>query len=138
MHYAHLFAFSTQSPIQNVAKKCIIRSLQPPLETRTRCHMPFRVDAPYQPTGDQPRAIAQLAEGIGKGYKHQTLLGATGTGKSVTRDTSVFVVEQRGVQRISRVTPIGPLIDSLMAASADRLREAGDTQILDSDQQPVM
>src|SRR5919206_1493575 len=44
--------------------------------------MSFRVAAPYQPTGDQPRAIAQLAEGIQKGYKHQTLLGATGTGKT--------------------------------------------------------
>src|SRR5215510_7940637 len=47
-----------------------------------RCHMSFRVEAPYQPTGDQPRAIAQLVEGIEKGYKHQTLLGATGTGKT--------------------------------------------------------
>ncbi|HEY3231906.1 MAG TPA: excinuclease ABC subunit UvrB [Roseiflexaceae bacterium] len=44
--------------------------------------MSFRVDAPYQPTGDQPRAIAQLIEGIEKGYKHQTLLGATATGKT--------------------------------------------------------
>ncbi|MFL5800670.1 MAG: excinuclease ABC subunit UvrB [Roseiflexaceae bacterium] len=44
--------------------------------------MSFRVDAPYQPTGDQPRAIAQLVEGIEKGYKHQTLLGATATGKT--------------------------------------------------------
>jgi excinuclease ABC subunit B len=44
--------------------------------------MSFRVDAPYQPTGDQPRAISQLVEGIEKGYKHQTLLGATGTGKT--------------------------------------------------------
>jgi excinuclease ABC subunit B len=44
--------------------------------------MSFRVDAPYQPTGDQPRAIAQLVEGIQKGHKHQTLLGATGTGKT--------------------------------------------------------
>src|SRR5262245_13377773 len=44
--------------------------------------MSYRVDAPYQPTGDQPRAIVQLAEGIQKGYKHQTLLGATGTGKT--------------------------------------------------------
>src|SRR5215510_7033321 len=44
--------------------------------------MPFRVDAPYRPTGDQPRAIDQLVEGIQKGYKNQTLLGATGTGKT--------------------------------------------------------
>jgi excinuclease ABC subunit B len=44
--------------------------------------MSFRIDAPYQPTGDQPRAIAELVTGIKNGYKHQTLLGATGTGKT--------------------------------------------------------
>ena len=44
--------------------------------------MSFHLAAPYQPTGDQPRAIAQLVDGVGKGYKHQTLLGATGTGKT--------------------------------------------------------
>jgi excinuclease ABC subunit B len=44
--------------------------------------MSFRVNAPYRPLGDQPRAIAQLVEGVGRGYKHQTLLGATGTGKT--------------------------------------------------------
>jgi len=42
----------------------------------------FQVVSEFQPTGDQPRAIAQLVEGIHKGYKHQTLLGATGTGKT--------------------------------------------------------
>jgi excinuclease ABC subunit B len=44
----------------------------------------LRVDAPYQPTGDQPAAIASLAEGIRSGKKHQVLLGATGTGKTAT------------------------------------------------------
>nr|HRC75842.1 DEAD/DEAH box helicase family protein [Kouleothrix sp.] len=44
--------------------------------------MSFRVNAPYRPTGDQPRAIAELVAGIKKGYRHQTLLGATGTGKT--------------------------------------------------------
>jgi excinuclease ABC subunit B len=44
--------------------------------------MSFRVSAPYQPTGDQPKAIAQLADGIRRGYRYQTLLGATGTGKT--------------------------------------------------------
>ncbi|MEM8531056.1 MAG: excinuclease ABC subunit UvrB [Chloroflexota bacterium] len=44
--------------------------------------MSFRSAAPYQPTGDQPRAIAQLIEGVKKGHKDQTLLGATGTGKT--------------------------------------------------------
>jgi excinuclease ABC subunit B len=44
----------------------------------------FRVEAPFQPTGDQPEAIAQLVEGIRKSYKYQTLLGVTGSGKTYT------------------------------------------------------
>src|SRR5215467_2721238 len=44
----------------------------------------FRVEAPFQPTGDQPEAISQLVEGIGDGYKMQTLLGVTGSGKTYT------------------------------------------------------
>ncbi len=46
--------------------------------------MEFKLHAPYQPTGDQPEAIARLVEGCQKGYKHQVLLGATGTGKTYT------------------------------------------------------
>ncbi|HIQ00775.1 MAG TPA: excinuclease ABC subunit UvrB [Anaerolineales bacterium] len=42
----------------------------------------FQLISDFQPTGDQPEAIAALVEGIRKGYKHQTLLGATGTGKT--------------------------------------------------------
>ncbi len=45
---------------------------------------PFRLVAPFQPTGDQPRAIDQLADGLARGMRHQTLLGATGTGKTHT------------------------------------------------------
>ncbi len=44
----------------------------------------FKVEAPFQPTGDQPDAIDQLVEGIKKGYKYQTLLGVTGSGKTYT------------------------------------------------------
>ncbi|MCG0275275.1 MAG: excinuclease ABC subunit UvrB [Thermosediminibacteraceae bacterium] len=44
----------------------------------------FRVVSNFTPKGDQPKAIAQLSEGIKKGYKFQTLLGATGTGKTFT------------------------------------------------------
>jgi excinuclease ABC subunit B len=44
--------------------------------------LPFRVVAPFEPTGDQPRAIDELTEGINRGDKYQTLLGATGTGKT--------------------------------------------------------
>jgi excinuclease ABC subunit B len=46
--------------------------------------MEFKLHAPYQPTGDQPDAIRQLVEGIQRGYQHQVLLGATGTGKTFT------------------------------------------------------
>jgi len=44
----------------------------------------FKLQAPYQPTGDQPDAIAQLLDGLEKGHQHQVLLGATGTGKTFT------------------------------------------------------
>src|SRR5205807_3800869 len=44
----------------------------------------FKVEAPFQPTGDQPEAIDQLAEGIANGAKMQTLLGVTGSGKTYT------------------------------------------------------
>jgi excinuclease ABC subunit B len=43
---------------------------------------PFQLVSPFQPTGDQPTAIAKLIEGIQRGDKFQTLLGATGTGKT--------------------------------------------------------
>ena len=42
----------------------------------------FKLRAPYQPTGDQPEAIESLVAGLRQGYKHQVLLGATGTGKT--------------------------------------------------------
>jgi excinuclease ABC subunit B len=42
----------------------------------------FKVVSDFEPTGDQPQAIEQLVDGIGQGYRHQTLLGATGTGKT--------------------------------------------------------
>ncbi|MFA5273394.1 MAG: excinuclease ABC subunit UvrB [Candidatus Peribacter sp.] len=45
---------------------------------------PFRLVAPFKPTGDQPKAIAKLIENLKKGERHSTLLGATGTGKTFT------------------------------------------------------
>src|ERR687894_1131670 len=44
----------------------------------------FRLVAPFQPTGDQPAAIEKLAAGLTDGRRFQTLLGATGTGKTMT------------------------------------------------------
>src|SRR3954453_9561801 len=46
--------------------------------------MRFQINAPYQPSGDQPTAIQQLSEGINTGERYQTLLGVTGSGKTFT------------------------------------------------------
>jgi excinuclease ABC subunit B len=45
---------------------------------------PFQLRSPFRPMGDQPEAIEQLAAGLARGERHQTLLGATGTGKTFT------------------------------------------------------
>jgi len=45
---------------------------------------PFEVHAPFQPAGDQPKAIADLTAGLHRGDKYQTLLGVTGSGKTMT------------------------------------------------------
>ncbi len=44
----------------------------------------FKVDSPFEPAGDQPKAIAGLVDGIHSGLAHQTLLGVTGSGKTFT------------------------------------------------------
>lgn len=44
----------------------------------------FEVVSEFVPTGDQPHAIESIVEGLNKGYKHQTLLGVTGSGKTFT------------------------------------------------------
>ncbi len=46
--------------------------------------MKFKIQSPYEPAGDQPEAIRQLAEGIEQGEQYQTLLGVTGSGKTFT------------------------------------------------------
>jgi excinuclease ABC subunit B len=46
--------------------------------------MEFQLEAPFQPSGDQPEAIEALTEGVKKGMRTQVLLGATGTGKTYT------------------------------------------------------
>ena len=44
----------------------------------------FKLVSPYKPTGDQPEAIKSLVEGVRNGYKEQTLMGVTGSGKTFT------------------------------------------------------
>jgi excinuclease ABC subunit B len=56
----------------------------------------FKLTSDFQPTGDQPQAIDKLVEGLEKGHKHQTLLGATATGKT-------YVMAQI-IERVQRPT----------------------------------
>lgn len=53
----------------------------------------FRLSTSYQPTGDQPQAIAKLIEGVKKGEREQTLLGVTGSGKTFTMANIVESVQ---------------------------------------------
>ena len=46
--------------------------------------MEYKLHSDYEPTGDQPQAIAQLADGVNDGMPYQTLLGVTGSGKTFT------------------------------------------------------
>lgn len=46
--------------------------------------MPFELLSEYKPMGDQPQAIEKLVGGLRKGYRFQTLLGVTGSGKTFT------------------------------------------------------
>jgi excinuclease ABC subunit B len=54
----------------------------------------FKVVSDFQPTGDQPEAIEQLVKGLSEGVVHQTLLGATGTGKTYTVAKVVEAVQR--------------------------------------------
>jgi excinuclease ABC subunit B len=55
---------------------------------------PFKLDSVYSPTADQPKAIAGLKEGIEAGERYLTLLGATGTGKTMTMAATIEAVQK--------------------------------------------
>jgi excinuclease ABC subunit B len=55
---------------------------------------PFKLDSVYTPTADQPAAITALAEGVERGARGMTLLGATGTGKTMTMAGTIEAVQR--------------------------------------------
>ena len=75
----------------------------------------FVVESEFKPAGDQPQAIAKLAEGVNRGDRFQTLLGITGSGKSAT---IAWTIEQ-----IQRPTLILAPNKSLAAQLAQEMRE---------------
>lgn len=56
--------------------------------------VPFKLSSEYEPAGDQPQAIEELVAGINRGEKFQTLLGATGTGKTFTMSNVIQQVNK--------------------------------------------
>ncbi len=54
----------------------------------------FKIVSDFQMTGDQPQAVDKLVAGLGKGFKHQTLLGVTGSGKTFTMANIVEKVQR--------------------------------------------
>lgn len=75
----------------------------------------FNLQAPFKPTGDQPNAIAQLTSYLESGSRHQTLLGATGTGKTFT----VAAV----IEKIGKPTLVLAHNKTLAAQLCNELRE---------------
>ena len=76
---------------------------------------PFKVVSDFEPAGDQPKAVAALAEGVESGQRFQTLLGITGSGKSAT---IAWTIEQ-----IQRPTLVLAPNKSLAAQLANEFRE---------------
>ncbi|MEU5512222.1 excinuclease ABC subunit UvrB [Streptomyces fungicidicus] len=86
-----------------------------PVSQIERSVAPFEVVSPYQPNGDQPTAIADLARRIGAGEKDVVLLGATGTGKSAT---TAWMIE-----KLQRPTLVMAPNKTLAAQLANEFRE---------------
>jgi intein/homing endonuclease len=77
--------------------------------------IPFKLEATYEPAGDQPQAIEKLVEGLTEGLAHQTLLGVTGSGKSVGYSDTLMIAEVfAGGEVRTRLLKAGPFIDSLL------------------------
>ncbi|MGX7348809.1 excinuclease ABC subunit UvrB [Dolosicoccus paucivorans] len=74
----------------------------------------FKVHSPYKPSGDQPEAIAELAQGIKDGKKEQVLMGATGTGKTFTMANVIQEVNRPTLVLAHNKTLAGQLYSELL------------------------
>ena len=73
----------------------------------------FKLHSEYKPTGDQPEAIEKLADGIKKGYKGETLLGVTGSGKTFTIANVIAKVNKPTIVMAHNKTLAGQLYSEL-------------------------
>src|SRR3978361_1360792 len=86
-----------------------------PVSDIERAQAPFKVESDFEPSGDQPSAIAELARRVNAGEKDIVLLGATGTGKSAT---TAWLIEQ-----VQRPTLVLAPNKTLAAQLANEFRE---------------
>ena len=73
----------------------------------------FKLHSKYKPTGDQPEAIDTLVDGIKKGYKGETLLGVTGSGKTFTIANVIAQVNKPTIVMAHNKTLAGQLYSEL-------------------------
>ena len=76
---------------------------------------PLHVTSPYEPAGDQPQAIARLAQGVRDGLRYQTLMGVTGSGKTFTM--------AKTIEALNRPTLIMEPNKTLAAQVASEMKE---------------
>lgn len=85
------------------------------IATENRSNAPFKVVAPYEPAGDQPKAIDELARGVEDKLRYQTLLGVTGSGKTFTM--------AKLIERVQKPTLVMAPNKTLAAQLAAELKE---------------
>jgi excinuclease ABC subunit B len=89
---------------------------------------PFKLEAKFAPSGDQPQAIEKLVEGLNDGLAHQTLLGVTGSGKSVGYNEPLLLAESKGGEVVTRMVKAGPFIDALMESHGPSVGDGPETE----------
>ena len=91
----------------------------------------FKLVAPFEPTGDQPAAIERLVNGLETGMRHQTLLGVTGSGKSLPADEPVLVGIEQDDGRVEwALRPIGEVVDAALATGQTEIDGAGTESVM--------
>lgn len=87
----------------------------------------FKLISEFKPTGDQPQAIDKLVAGINLGLPHQVLLGVTGSGKSVVKNTSTIVKYPNG-KIVNR--NIGELIDEIFTKFKSKIKIINGSELI--------
>lgn len=100
--------------LQNFSRICILADYDRSMFPRENVH-PFEVVSPYEPSGDQPQAIEELAQRLKNGESDIVLMGATGTGKSAT---TAWLIE-----RMQRPTLVLAHNKTLAAQLANEFRQ---------------